>query len=306
MVRNGFLLPVLAAGAMAAGNSSPTQTAHAASEVLDPSPLKQEFEGWILACDNVRVCRAQPRNSIGAVTIRREPGPEGRIAVLLGGPEPSDGQMTANLRSIRIGGAPSTAPWRLVEDVATLQGEPALAFARALTRAASLSFEAGGDGPYEISLAGLPAALRAMDAAQGQEGGEAAFVSIGPRPPADVPAAAARPVILVVRPAWPTNLPADFAAQVRRTARPAAECEAETRDLDEVHPLNSAEALVILECGHGPTNSSYLLLRVPRHAAAQAMPIALPWVPGADDGHEDMAGLYTTSNGIRRGDHSPP
>jgi hypothetical protein len=255
--------------------------------------VKQDFESWILACDNVRTCRAQPRMSIGAVTIRREAGPDGRVAVLLGGPQPSDGPVTANLRSIRVGGAPSPAPWRLVDEVATLEGEPALEFARALMRASSLSFRAGEPEPYEIPLAGLPAALRAMDAAQGHEDGEAAFATVGARPRAQVPPAPARPVIEVMRPASLPRLPAAFAARVRRAAPQAAECEAETRDLDEAHSLDAAEALVILECGHGLTNSNYLLLRVPRAAPARAVPIVLPSVPAADDGYEDVPGMYT-------------
>ena len=139
-----------AAAAMCACSSDAEPTTNSAAvptagqvrpAALSSDPIKRQFgntddlAGWILACDNVRTCRAQPRMSIGAVTIRSEAGPDGRVAVLLGGPQPSDGSVTAELRSIRVGGVPSPAPWRLVDEVATLEGEPALAFARALMRA---------------------------------------------------------------------------------------------------------------------------------------------------------------------------
>ena len=301
-----------AAAAMCACSSDAEPTTNSAGvpeagqarpAALSSDPIKRQFgypdalAGWILACDNVGVCRTQPRSASGAITIRRDPGPDGQVTVLLGGPQPSEESPRPDLRSIRLDGAAVNAPWRIEEEIARLEGEPALTFVRTLARAReSLTFEAGYDEPLEIPFNGLPAALRAMDAAQGHEGGEAAFVATGPRPRAQLPSAPELPVVTVAPRASLPPLPAGFAARVRRAARQpveAGECEAPTRDLDEAHPLNAAEALVILECGHGLTNSSYLLLRVPRAAPARAVPIVLPSVPAADDGYEDVPGLYT-------------
>ena len=302
-----FIAPVAAAAAACSSSAQPeagktreAQTAESRAADLSGEPIKRGFgsgdvlEGWLLACDNVRVCRAQPRNSGGSLMIRRDPGPDGLIRVILDGQEPGD-PMHPDAASIRLDGVTApAAPWRIepADDWATLEGNAALAFVRTLTRATSLTYDTT-EGRLEVPLTGLRDALEAMDEAQAQAGSERAFVSIGPRPLAGLPGPPAVPTIEVDRAASLPALPAGFAASVRRqSARHFAGCEPETRSPDEAYPLNRTEALVLAQCSYGPTHVDYLLLQVPRDAPDRAELVALPTLPVLDDGYEDETGHY--------------
>ena len=282
----------------AQSNAAERSAALADSSRPDPlttDPIRRRFEDWLLACDNGRVCRAQPAEAGGALLIRRDPGPGGAIIVVLDGAEPLEG-MVPNPASIRIVGAPSASEvhWQVDRETesARLEGEAALRFVRTLARGTSLEYVASGE-TVSVPLTGIGEALAAMDAAQGHGGGEAAFVSVGSRPSSELPSAPALPVIAAAPPAPP--LPAGFAARVRRAnAAALAECgRQDLRGLDEAHPLTDEDALVILECSHGLTHTLYLLLRVPRDAPGRAQPVTLDWVKEAGDSEEYTPGYYT-------------
>jgi hypothetical protein len=283
-----------------AGESGEPRAAEPQPAALSGEPIKRGFggrdslEGWLLACDNVRVCRAQPRNSGGSLMIRRDPGPDGLVRIVLDGQEPGD-PMHPDIASIRLEGvAAPAAAWRFdpTDDRATLEGDAALAFVRTLTRATSLSYDTA-EGRLEVPLTGLREALQAMDEAQAQAGSERAFVSVGPRPRAGLPAASALPVLEVDRGGSLPALPPGFAASVRQqSARHFAGCEPEVRSPDEAFPLNRTEAMVLAQCSYGPTHVDYLILQVPRDAPGRAQPVALPTLQVLDDGYEDEPGHY--------------
>ena len=302
----------LAAALLAAGCSSPAETATNGPDqagsgrtrvaALSSDPLKQEFgdvlaiDGWLLACDNLRVCRAQPRGSSGSLMIRRDPGPNGQVLVVLDGQEPGD-PIRPNIASIRLEGVASSqaAPWRFdaEADRATLEGEAALDFVRTLPRASALSYDTV-EGRLEVPLTRVRAVLEAMDAAQGHAGSEAAFVSVGSRPRAQLPPAPALPVVELPQAASLPPLPAGFAAQVRRAnSGMFAECDDDAPSpQDESHPLDAADAIVLAECSRGLTHISYLLLRVPRAAPERAERVILPTIPEMDDAYGDGSGSY--------------
>ena len=293
-------------GGQSEANAAKTSADASPGPALGSDPIKREFgntdvlAGWLLACDNRRVCRAQPKRSGGSLMIRREPGPNGLIRVVLDGQDPWEGPSTPDLASLRLTGpsAMPDAPWRVDRDAesAVLEGTAALRFVRALIGAQMLSYRMVGDSPdsepFEVPLNGAREALAAMDEAQGHAGGEAAFVSVGPRPRAALPAAPALPVIEVVRPAS-AALPPGFAARVRRdNPRLFADCDDAPRVEDEAYPLNAADALVIAPCSHGMRDSYYLLLRVPRDALRRAERVILPTIAEMDDAYEDGSGTY--------------
>ena len=315
MIGGRLFVPYLAAAAAAAACSSGAQPGNDAGKATQASvrplgtdPLKRVFgedlfatDVWLLACDNTRVCRAQPRLSSGSLMIRRDPGPNGLVRVVLDGQDPWDGPSMPDLASLRLAGATAApdAPWRIDRDAenAVLEGEAALRFIETLLQARGLSYrisgEPAGDEPLEVPLTRLRAALQAMDAAQGHAGAESAFVTRGSRPRAEVPAAPAVPVFEVT--AAPVHpLPAGFAARVRRAnPRLFADCDEGPAVEDEAHPLTAADALVMALCSTGMSGtSSYLLLRVPRTAPGRAERLVLPVIPEVDDSYEDGSALY--------------
>jgi hypothetical protein len=263
--------------------------------VIDPMSA-----GWILACDNTRICRAQPDSTDGSLMVRRDPGPTGRLLVVLDGQDPSDGPSIPDPASIRVTGSGrfAPAPWRLDRggETAVLEGEAALRFVRAIADAGALTYRAGGE-ERTVSLRGMKAALLAMDEAQGRVNGVTAFTRIGPRPASAVLPPLPLPVLHIPRPPAPSTLARGFAERVRR-ANPRmlthAECVHERWGGDLAYPLNAREAIVMLECMHGTHSTTYLLLRVRRDAPGRAAIIVLPPAPGIydDDFPEDRSGLY--------------
>jgi Protein of unknown function (DUF1176) len=270
--------------ALAAPVPAPAQRP-AAPALLGAPPLERRHQDWLLVCDNVRVCRAQVTGNDGSLMIRRDPGPAGAILVLLDGQDPSGGPSMPALESIRVEGAAAPGGWRadLEGESAKLEGAAALAFIRAAARARTISYRAG-DETRAVSLAGLTAALLAMDEAQGRTGTVTASVRPGPRPAAAVPPARPVPVLWVPRPAS-GSVPPGFAAAVRRSHGAAlrrANCEPDRRDSDEAVLLSSSEVLVFLGCRLYNTSAGSLLLRAPRADPRRARVVRLPRPPGSE------------------------
>ena len=121
-------------GALAA----PAQ-AQGAAGLLGARPVERRFQDWLLVCDNTRVCRAQATGYGGSLMVRRDPGPNGAILVVLDGQEPSSGPSLPDLASIRVAGGLAPGGWRLdrASESAKLEGRQALTFLWAIAPARS-------------------------------------------------------------------------------------------------------------------------------------------------------------------------
>jgi len=274
----------------------PFLPAPASAQRLGAAPVERRFSDWLLVCDNTRVCRAQVAGQDGSLMIRRDPGPSGLIRVILDGQEPTGGTSIPDIASIRVVGGVAPGGWRLdrAAESAKLEGPAALTFVWAIASARTLTYRASGEA-HEVSLAGLTAALLAMDEVQGRAGTVIASVRPGARPVTIVPAAQPVPVIWVPPPST-APVPRGFAASVRRTHAAAlrrADCETtqHARSQDSAVALSRTEILVFLGCRLYNTSFGTLLLRAPRADPRRATVVALPATPGEDGGAGD--GVYS-------------
>ena len=273
-----------------------TATAQRPPGMLGAAPVERRFQDWLLVCDNTRVCRAQVTGQSGSLMVRRDPGPNGAVLIVLDGQEPTSGTSIPDIASIRVTGGVAPGGWRLDRpgESAKLQGQAALTFLWAIAPARNISYRAGGE-TLEVSLAGLTAALLAMDEVQRRAGTITASVRPGARAAATVPAARPVPVLQVPRPPA-TPVSRGFAAAVRRTHAAAlrrGDCEsnAHARAQDAAFALNRSEVLVFLGCRLFNTGFSTLLLRAPRADASRARVVVLPPTPG-EDGGTDSSGVF--------------
>ncbi len=295
MIRPHRALALLAFALPLAMPGAPVQ-AQGLSGRLGVRPLERRFQDWLLVCDNTRVCRAQATGHGGSLMVRRDPGPNGAILIVLDGQEPTSGTSIPDLASIRVTGGVAPGGWRLdrAAESAKLQGQAALTFLWAIAPARTFSYRAGGE-TLDVSLSGLTAALLAMDEAQGRAGTVTASVRPGSRAATAVPAAPPVPVLLVPRPST-APVARGFAASVRRAGAAAlrrADCQttAHARNQDSAVALNRDEVLVFLGCRLFNTGFATLLMRAPRNDPRRATLVVLPRAPGEDAGEND-SGVY--------------
>jgi hypothetical protein len=277
-----FALPLLAAAF-----ASSAAFAQPATGLQGARPVLRHFQDWLLACDNVRVCRAQVTGQDGSLMIRRDPGPAGLIRVVIDGQDPSDGPSIPDTASIRMDGRAAPGGWRLdrAAENAKLEGPAALTFVWSIANGRTISYRAGSQA-RAVSLAGLTAALLAMDEVQGRAGTVTASVRPGARAPTAVPAAQPVPVLLVPRPSA-APVPRGFAAAVRRASAAAlrrADCEPTqlARSNDDAVSLSGTEILVFIGCRLYNTSFGSLLLRAPRADPRRATVVVLPQAPGEE------------------------
>lgn len=284
MIRRRRALALLAFALPLAGPAA-TPAQPAGSGRLGAPPIERRFGDWLLVCDNVRVCRAQVTGNDGSLMVRRDPGPNGIILIVLDGQDPTGGTSVPDLASIRVVGGVAPGGWRLDRpaESAKLQGPAALTFLWAIAPARTITYRASGEA-HEVSLTGLTAALLAMDEVQGRTGNVTASVRPGSRPVTVVPAAQPVPVLWVPRPST-APVPRGFAAAVRRASAAAlrrADCQSGQQDNDQAVSLSRTEILVLLGCRLYNTSYGSLLLRAPRADPRRARVVILPRTPGAD------------------------
>ncbi|WP_322011753.1 DUF1176 domain-containing protein [Paraburkholderia sp. J12] len=286
-----------AAGLIISSVAATAPTATAAT-IKRPWSYYRSFKDWEVACDNVKRCIA-----VGAldtdtnlvVWLTREAGPDGGMSLRMATARP------AAAAQMRIDGRPfdaTPAKWKALpnqpdsaypsrfatDDVAVVS-----AWVEAARNATTLSFgdPAGADTP-KTSLAGLSAALLAIDAAQGRVGTVTAWVRKGTASATSVPAAQPLPVAPRAAAASPA-LPAaearrliaatrtQFRADIKKCASdddsdPDAKAQ-RSRD-NSAEALSDKEALVALACDEsGAYNHTSLWYRVQRAAPYKAVPV---------------------------------
>ena len=232
-----------------------------------PSQIKT-FDDWTVGCDNGRACHAValmpedwPDDGL-TMSVRR--GPE-RMAVPVIGFELGESVGAAGLaadgRKLAV---------RLVSADMMVRVDPRdVAAALTALRSASRLEVLGKDGrPMgRISLKGASAALLYIDERQQRVGTATALARPGPKPAAAVPLP---PPVPVVRAAPAGNAKIAFGGARIKALRKQAGCDiAEVGGPDsfELSPLDARHSLLLLACGSGAYNVSYVPYLLSRRGA---------------------------------------
>ncbi|HEY0149391.1 MAG TPA: DUF1176 domain-containing protein [Allosphingosinicella sp.] len=237
----------------------PFLLAAAAVAVPKPGELKT-FSDWTVGCDNLRACHAValvPEDKWeGAVTMSVRRGPEANAPVGIHFFPSDDIKATA----LRAYGQP--LPVRLKETDEGLEAAPEdMGGLLSSIRGADKIELLGQDGAVvgTVSLSGSSAALLYMDEQQKRLGTETALVRPGTRPASAVPPPPELPVIKA-GPA-PTGAAVKVSDARMKTIRRQAKCEIDEVGgpiENEVYPLGPGQALLLLACGSGAYNVSYV------------------------------------------------
>lgn len=236
------------------------------------------FRNWAVACDNGGACEAvslQPQEAaIGPVgaAIRRGEGPGGGVVLTIRAAD-TDGAVAVSLDGRSLADGP-------VDDRGQLEltGERALGYVRAMANGQRLEVR---PGEAAISLDGLAAALRYMDAGQDRAGTIGALVARGAA--TDLPAAPALPTVVAARPPQREAgaVPPALVARMREDAGcPADEFGPVSQ---EAHALDDRATLVLLSCGTGAYNVTFIPY-VLRGESAEPATFDLRPTFGEDDG----------------------
>ncbi len=264
-------------------------------------PEYREIKDWVLTCDNTHACIAKylaaddgPGGG-GYLSLARTPGPDGGLTVTV---ETVEGDTAPDPSDLRLDGRPlSGLAWKIdaKAQTATLSGNAALRFVRAIRDGGKLTYSDDKDAPF-VSLTGMTAALLAMDENQGRLGGETALIRTGPKPASAVPAARPVPLVHAAPARGPLAGAAAFAAQVRRARADILnkhDCDAGQASQDEAGPLDAADAVVVLGCQEAAYQGSVLIFIAPRNAPAKARQLILPLEPPLSARDTSTDGEYT-------------
>jgi len=243
------------------------------------------FKDWAVACDNTRHCEAvgyQREDAELPVTLwlARDAGGNAPVAVRLDAQAESD---NTGPYSIRAG--------KVVLDVSA-GGEltPAQA-ARLLPALKEVDSAIVTDAQHrwELSLAGLKAALLKIDDVQGRIGTVTALARPGPKPASAVPAALPAPVLRAAPLVAQRDSDNKLLPAILKVLRDA-DCDSDAPGADanrssEISRLSATEVLVFRECGRGAYQSSYAIWRVSDKPPYKAVRVVLS---RADGKTEDM------------------
>jgi hypothetical protein len=248
--------------------------AAAAAAAPQPSPLKT-FGDWTVGCDNGRFCHA--------VALMPESWPEDGLRMSVRrGPEAGAGpQIAFDVGSetgvVVVAAEGKPLPLRLAADGDGMMAVAAADTAEALAAMRRVpEFElrkADGRRFGAVSLKGVSAALLYMDEQQRRLGTVTALVRTGPKPRSAVPPPPPLPRIAA---------PAPSSRKVTLTTREAAALRKRFAcgiddvggpDEKEVHALGP-DRFVLLSCGAGAYNISYVPIMVPAKGGVAAARVA--------------------------------
>ncbi|WP_156162435.1 DUF1176 domain-containing protein [Burkholderia sp. MSHR3999] len=269
-----------------------SSTLAAAGSKSDQSYVR-DFKSWEVVCDNVKRCVAEGADDNDPSLVAwlwRDAGPDDLVKLQVAADKPfSADQMRLDGRPFRIDPSKSKAwhdenvqtyPYRLATEDASVVA----AWVEAARDAGTMSFgaPAATDAP-RISLAGLSAALLAIDDVQGRVGTVTAWRRKGAAPTSSVPAAMTLPIVGPAKPG-PDLSTAEQRRLVNATyARFRADvdrCDGGLDDPDDKNAprqgsaavaLSASEALVSLGCGDSTAyNDTSLWCRVNRQTPFSA------------------------------------
>lgn len=247
----------------------------AAAQTPEPAELKV-FQDWTVGCDNGRACHAValvpedwPDDAL-TMSVRRGEAPEAPPAIAFElGEENGAAALAADGKRL---------PVRLTVADMTVAVEPADARAvlGALRSAQHIDvLAADGRTLGRVSLKGATAALLYMDDQQKRLGTVTALVSTGPGPASAVPTP---PPLPLVRAAPPPGENGPTLSEERiRALRKQVGCEIGEvggPDEHEIAPVDPRHSLLLLACGSGAYNISYVPFIVARRAVSAEARIA--------------------------------
>lgn len=218
------------------------------------------IKDWEVACDNTRACEA--------VGFQSEEGGSAPVSLWLGRPAGPQGAVAAKLSAITLDEA-AVGPLTLQVGRLTLRGLKSEAeltpaqIAQLLPALLDADTAAVSDGKnkWQLSLAGVKAALLKMDDLQGRGDTVTALVKRGPKPASAVLAAVPAPTLQ--RLPSPPSLKQDDAllSKIVKTLKnggcdePAELMGSESQS--EINRLSASQVLLLIECGRGAYQSSF-------------------------------------------------
>lgn len=292
---------VLAASFALSGLTLHTARPARAEGSESPAGLKT-FGAWTGTCDNIGTCVAfgAAEDVFFYVRIIRDAGASAPPRVILVYVAPDDTKDTKARLTLALEGlapgAPPAAPVGPYEGALDPQshelrielgaGAPSLAFINAIRNADSLGY-AVQDQKGALSLKGLSATLRWIDAQQGRAGTPTALVAQGMTPIGQVPGPRQPPEVRAGRPDLVREIEKPvLSAALLAKAKDLQDCEAEVvtaHENAEAWQLGPNLVLVSVPCQNGAYNfSTALYFTKPDGSEPRAVPLPLP--PGDDGG----------------------
>jgi hypothetical protein len=239
-----------------------------------PQPAELElFDDWTVGCDNGRACHAValvpetwPDEAL-TMSVRRGAAAEAPPAIAFDlGEDAGAAALAADGKRL---------PVRLVvaEMMVAVHPADSPALLGALRSARQLEvLAADGRSLGSVSLKGATAALLFIDDQQKRVGTVTALVRTGTRPASSIPPAPPVPVVRAAPPPGPSG-PA-LSEQRIRALRKQTGCEIDEvggPDEHEIAPIDPRHSLLLLACGSGAYNVSYVAFVVAgRGASAEA------------------------------------
>ncbi|MBL8508227.1 MAG: DUF1176 domain-containing protein [Chitinimonas sp.] len=268
--------PILLIAALAA--------THLASQAAT-LPVYREFKDWLVACSNSGHCVAKGFDQYAGTTeilLEQAPGPAGETALTLGF------QTAAKVppQPLRLAGLPlPTAAWALQQEaddyaeIHSLDDAAARQLLAAISRKKTLALTGNqGEILASFNADGLAASLLLIDEVQGRLGSRHALLRVGNKPASSIPPARALPVLRTAAPGGPVVDDEEAARllQAVRKLEPDCVMDGNTQPDGEVSALSPREAVVLLQCGQGAYNTSYVVYRTQRQGKARPVRVNLP------------------------------
>jgi hypothetical protein len=243
-----------------------------AAAAPQPHGLKT-FQDWTVGCDNGRACHAvalMPEHwPDDALTMSVRRGPETGAAPVLAFDIGSD----SNASSLSADGKPLAV--RLVgkEGYTHVAAADVATMIRVLRSAGRLEVKAAdGKSLGTVSLKGASAALLYMDEGQGRTGTATALVRPGSRPPRNVSPPPLPVVVAPPRSSARGLVLSAAAIQALRRKHGCAIDEVGGPEEVEIAALGAGETLLLLACGSGAYNVSYVPFILRRGGRSELAP----------------------------------
>lgn len=254
------------------------------------APFGKTFKDWDAICDNVGDC----------VAIGYEPNAQRQHGRFLRLDVKAGGAARPTLRGAVEG--IDFAKARFAEAPAELAGKPLVEQLLAMARKGeTATLTEGGATQAAFSLAGLSAALLAIDEHQGRIGTQAALIRPGPKPASSVPGPKPPPRVVAVSTAKAgkadAGLAKALAAHLGASLTEECDRQDDERGAGEVWRMSASLTLVRLYCNSGAYNFSSRYWLMPGREVQKAQPVRFA-VAGGTPSDELVNSEYDPAQGV--------